>query len=307
MLYDAYHDESKEAGYWHGILLVPQASRVALLAHLAKARAALEYGEPVTLKGIDRKDRKFQCARAWTKIGALSLIQDCKGKVEPVHITHLTYAEGQGRCADLIEITRITEPLGARFILFRERDAHRLMDPGGEFLDYGAKIETTFRMGLKGGLHFLFDPDNPAIIASMHFDGHAHHSGRHLDQRRIVDRLRDDLRDYCHFAEQVPIVDDPSDHRRTGAQPYDDCQFLQLTDLLVGSFRTVLAVSRNPTQAEVAYPVKTLVDRWRRGAARMANSRWHHGFCLTEGWLENGHWRFAEFSARDSTDQMRLL
>jgi len=56
-------------------------------------------------------------------------------------------------------------------------------------------------MGLKGGLHLLFNNDDHVIIKSLHFDGHEHHSGRHIDVDRIVNRM-DGIRDYCSFDEK---------------------------------------------------------------------------------------------------------
>jgi len=38
-------------------------------------------------------------------------------------------------------------------------------------------IETTFRMGLKGGVHLLFDEQSPAIIGNVFIDGDEQYLG----------------------------------------------------------------------------------------------------------------------------------
>ena len=203
---------------------------------------------------------------------------------------------------DIREIIRIAEPLGMKFIVFRERDSLKTLDPDGVFLDHGAKVETTFRMGLKGGLHFLFDESHPATICSLHFDGYEHHK-RHIDEARIVGRLAQGLRPYCTIAGGDIVDDRPSDHRHPNDRHYDDCQFLQLTDLLIGSFRSVLANCKNDAQANVAHPVAGLVEKWKQGAARMKNSRWHRAYCISECYLENGEWHFADLPAKRNDQQ----
>jgi len=308
MQYDVYHDESKEGGYWHGILMVPQERRGDLLAGLAAIRKSTGYAEPLMLKGLDRrKSDRFQCVRASIQFGVVTLIQSLKGyDDEHIRIGSPKYVPGEGLKTEYVEPVRVTNAIRARFILFRERDDHHLMDPHKQFMDYGAKVETTFRMGFKGGLHFLFDDEDPALITSLHFDGYEHHSGRHVDGRRIIGRLCG-LREYCSFVENLQIDDRSSDHRIDKAQLHDDCQLLQLTDLLVGSFRTVLGTSHNEVQREVALPVQRLVERWNQGQARMRNSRWHQGFCISECHLEGENWIFTPISSTESSGQQALF
>jgi hypothetical protein len=193
-----------------------------------------------------------------------------------------------------------------KFIVFRERDCFKFLDPRGDFLDYGAKVETTFRMGFKGGLHFLFSDDTPSIISSIHFDGCLHHK-RHMDEERIVGRLKQSLRHYCQISTSLIIDDQSSDHRQSGhAQSYDDCQFLQITDLLIGSFRTVLADKKNEAQAAVAAPVAELVKKWKCGRKRMKNSRWHRSFCISQCHLQDSRWQFTTLPAKGNDDQLSL-
>lgn len=306
MEYDVYHDESEEAGYWHGMLFVPHPSRVKLLEHIKTIRRETNYEFPLSLKGLKFHGDRFQCLRAAVQLAVAAMMQKTKGSAQKVYVGKRVYDKhSRYRATDYRKIIQITEPLELRFVVFRERDCLELLDPEGHFLDYGAKAETTFRMGFKGGLHLLFDENNPATITSIHFDGYER-NGRHVDADRIIGRLEGGLRPYCRIAKNIQVDDRPSDHRKDNAQDYDDCQFLQLADLLVGGFRTVLADSKNEVQAEVAHPVSELVEKWRAGPARMANSRWNGGFCVSQCYLEDGKWKFSPLPLKVQENQLGL-
>jgi hypothetical protein len=193
---------------------------------------------------------------------------------------------------------------GAKFILFRERDSHQQMRG---YPDYASKVETTFRFAIKGGTHFLGSDEEPIEIIKMHFDGHKHYH-RHLDKNRIIDRLNG-LRSYVSISSRQDLIDDNSlDHRIPDSQAYDDCQLLQLTDLLIGSFRTALGVYTREIHKELAYLVKDLLIDYQKGYVRMRNSRWVNSFWLSECFLDNGKWHFEslEFDKTSSTKQLEF-
>lgn len=52
MIYDIYHDESKEEAYWHGFLFVPRMNRSYLLDLLNEARRNTDYFYQVHYKKI---------------------------------------------------------------------------------------------------------------------------------------------------------------------------------------------------------------------------------------------------------------
>ncbi len=305
MMYDIYHDESQENGFWHGILLVPQNTRKQLLNYLETIRRETNYNSPITFKGLKQKGRRSECIRMWIEVGINALIQDLKGKGYPkIHLRQKTYSKSEKRQAtDFFEIIRMEEPIKAKFILFRERDCHKTMESTW-FPDHAAKIETTFRFGLKGGLHLLFDENESAHITSIHFDGCEHYK-RRIDKRRVVYKLREGLRDYCRIEDNID--DRTSKHNKNDSQDYDDCQLLQLTDLLIGAFRTALSTAKNDIQREVSWMARDLVQKWREGPARMKNSRWYKGFCISECYLEKGKWQFNNLIADVNLNEEPLL
>lgn len=307
MDYDIYHDESKEAGYWHGVLLVPRDSRQKVLEYLATIRKGTRFNRPLSFKDVKCPGARFQCCRAAVQLAVFAMIQDMKGSAENVLIGSRCYDRTTGRQAtDYRAVVTIREAMRLKFIVFRERDAHKFLDPDGDFLDYGAKVETTMRMGLKGGLHMMFDENNPVAICSIHLDGHQHYR-RHVDINRLIGRLKMGLRDYCTIADDISVDDRSYDQREVdGARSYDDWQFLQLTDLLIGSFRTVLADKKNEFQDQVAEPVKMLVDKWKAGRRRMESSRWYRGFCISQCYLDGGSWKFETLPSKENPYQRTL-
>jgi len=298
MDYEIYHDESKERGYWHGILLVPTTSKSRIIEHLKQVRGHTKYHDPLSLKGIKTFGKIFDCAEAWLDYVIGSMITKFRSK-DPYPICTGEKVRGQKQL-DIFENLVQRHPLGVKFILFRDRDQFKDMY---DSLDHGGKFETSFRIAAKGGLHYLFSEDNHARIVKMHFDGHEH-LGRNIDYERIVDRCKG-LRDYCQFKENCPIEDGSSDHRKRVSKEYDNCQLLQLTDLLVGSFRTAFGYSgqgKIQEQGVLAKPIKELVRRYKQGYARMQSSRWRNSFCLSESFIEDDKWQFQDLEYAGSQE-----
>lgn len=278
--YELYHDESKKVGYWHGLFLVPTHKKELIIDYLHRARNYTGYSFPVSLKRIRKRGKLYDRANSWLQIGIGSLRSQTKSQKYPIFLGekenyHYLYPYFEHH-------------IGTEFILFRETKSHKEMN---NFPDHASKIETTFRMGLKGGLHLLGRDDEYLHITRIHFDGYEHYQ-RHVDTDRVRGRLKG-LRDYCSISNDRELIDDrSSDHRKDDCQDYEDCQLLQLTDLLVGSFRTVLGATPNEIHRSIVHPVRELVNRYRQGYARMQNSRWRNSFCMSQCYLDDGSWKF---------------
>lgn len=295
MDYELYHDESLEGGYWHGMLLVPIWKKQEYLDLLIAARKNTNYNEKFGIKDVRKKwGQIYNCASAWVQIGVVCMRSNVNGFHEYVFM-----GENKANQYQRVDLT------GLKFILFRERDKHKEMTG---YKDNASKIETTFRFGLKGGLHFLGSNEEPISIEKIHFDGYEHHH-RHIDKARIRDRI-DGLREYCHISNRPDLIDDRrSNHDDPASQEYGDCQYLQLTDLLIGCFRTSFGYVKKDVHQKLALPVKRrLVNEYNKGFARMRNSRWFNSFTLSQCYLENGQWKF-EGIERNSNEgtQLKLL
>jgi len=296
MDYELYHDESKVEGYWHAILLVPVAKKQLLLQLLSQARQNTHYIEPLGIKKIKRCNRIYDCADSWVQIGVAALMSQTKTQPYPIFLGSNIVGQKHYSLFNIV--------VGAKFILFKNRD--NLEEMTGH-LDYGSKVETTFRIGLKGGLHLLGNQSEGIHITRMHFDGYAHYQ-RHLDHDRIIERLKG-LRDYCSISTAADVIDDRSgNHKKAECQEYDDCQILQLTDLLIGCFRTVLTpvTKTKEIHRKLAQPVKNIVDRYQQGSARMWNSRWRNSFCMSQCYLESGSWEYEEIECIEAREGQQL-
>ena len=296
--YELYHDESTEKGYWHGILLVPIEKKHLILEYLEQVRHNTSYFDPISIKNVKKVNRVFSCASSWIQIG-LGFLRS-RAKTEPYPVS-LGKRNNRQNYVNLPPVAT-----GLKFILFHERDN---LDAMTGYPDRASKVETTFRFAIKGGMHFLGSDEQSIYIEKMHFDGHEHYL-RHLDRNRIVGRLQG-LREYCSISDRADNIDDrSSDHRKKEeSQAYDDCQLLQLTDLLIGSFRTALGVVTRNIHKELATLSKDLISDYQKGFARMRNSRWFNSFWLSECFLQNGEWHFEilDFIENDSTNKQLSL
>ncbi len=127
MVYDIYHDECKEDGYWHGFLFVPRDSRDALLNLLSSARDNTTYDgyfHYVTIGQSANPDgKKYIAAEAWTSIGCNALQQQKLRKFPP----DVLLGRKPTR-KSTAEYRRLTALLKCKFVLFRENDRHRNME-----------------------------------------------------------------------------------------------------------------------------------------------------------------------------------
>lgn len=296
--YELYHDESARNGYWHGMLLVPVCQKEALVSYLEAARAEVGYPHKISFKKINRPGAKRDLAEAWLSI-ALGFMRS-----ESKHIRYYYYTGARGEREKAHHLLD-EQACGLKFIIFRERDNHAEML---HYPDETSKVETSFRFGFKGGLHYLFSSENPVCVTRFHFDGYLH-QGRHIDRQRVVARLSG-LRGYCGVADQADLIDDrASDPNAQDSQPYGDCQLLQLTDLLIGSFRAAFGYYSNQSQWLLARYARTLVDRYKQGLPRMRSSRWNRAFCMSQCHLEEGSWRFETINLmeEEGVTQLPLL
>jgi hypothetical protein len=285
--YHLYHDESQVDGFWHGILLVPQDSKTALNSLLQQVRQNTGYTASLGIKKLEKgKQRIYSTIEAWLLIAVAAMRSRTANKTFQIH-----YGQRQ-RGRPVYETS--DHCFGLKFILFRCIDNHSGLSLLNE---HAAKVETTFRVGLKGGMHYLGSIDNPIHISTMHFDGHKHY-GRNIDKNRVLGRLTG-LREYCSFDfNETPIHDHSSDHCLVNAEEYGDCQLLQLTDVLIGACRSFLGFSTQPLHTKVAHPVKYFIEAYMRGFQGYSNSRWYPSFWMSQCQVRNQAWEFTTLEKR---------
>jgi len=280
---DIYHDESKENGYWHGILVVPRESRPALLQSLADARRHTQFNFPIGVKGMKPgKTGKLNCLKAFVSIGVASMIRH--GDAE--YITGERFFDGTTMRTQYAQM----KPLNVKFAALRCAQNFENL----ALKDYKKGVETTLRIGIKGLLHYASTVPGfePLCIRSLHMDGHEHYTGR-LDEMRILGRLQGELRSGITIADDARILDASGNHLRKGCAAYDDCQLLQMTDTLIGSLRIGLTAPQHLVHRErCTIPVLRVYERALEGWARMKNSRWGMNFSASAMNVPNGEITF---------------
>jgi hypothetical protein len=163
-------------------------------------------------------------------------------------------------------------------------------------------IETTFRMGIKGGIHKLFDESDPITIGNVFIDGHEQYVGmfgRNFSINHTLQRLARERRDYVSFVDGPQLIPQRSDHNLIErAQDPNDSHLLQLCDVLIGGFRFHSCLgNREHPRYEMSRHCKVLLEHEQENGARMAQSRYHNGFSLQQAWIERDEWNFAPLCA----------
>jgi len=288
-VYDIYHDESREESYWHGFLFVPRSKKEYLLDLLDRARKNIGFYEEISYKDIRKTDRPARkrpsLIESWTSV-ALAALQQQKLLNLPIPF-HLG-----GKPKEYI--ARLDELIKCKFVIFKEKDKHQKMFHGMSGLEC---IETTFRMGIKGGIHRLFNEENPIIVGNVFIDGNKHYIrefGRSFDVKRSLRRFAIERRSYVEFLKDSKLIPQHSNHKMI--KPYqktEDSHLLQLCDILIGGtrFHSFCPDSCN-IKYRISLPCRELLSREQNNYYRMRQSRFFNGFALNEAWLENDEWKF---------------
>jgi len=276
-----YHDEikdSKDNPVAHGFLIVPVRSFNILLNDL------LYYKEKYHIPESRLHWQKFsgtklslemKCARDWLNclIG---------GMANERYIKHES-------------MERHTATLGLRFCAIFMDSLDELSDDFWQWCGSGErtvkKFETLLRIGLKGGLHFLYNEDYRVGVKEFYTDAGAFH--RKLDSGRIVDRLRYEVNPYIRLEDHLHIASAESDHKK--AQSGKDtvtAHFLQLCDVALGATSFVCLKHDHKTKWVIARGLKNLLDKRKRGFSGFSQSRHFKTFTITKAEIRGGVWNF---------------
>jgi len=295
MEYNIYHDESQEAGYWHGLLFVPQRSNSEIISFLKNIRKQCGYGDyqRLNFKGLKSKGKQFRAIRMSLQLFVLLLRRDIKMEIDGNTgntVYDLRSKHSGINCEPILMLNKI---YGVKFILLKEKNAHNKME---HYVDHTSKIETTFRFALKGGCYFMFDYSNPISIEKIFFDGHQHY-GRHIDKYRIIKNLQSEFRSYCTINSNFGIDDRQLRNRK-------DNSFIMMNfiDSIVSAWRCLISKTySNIYQRDVIQPLHNLFKRWQENKIlKNSHSRWFQCFSLSECWIEKSEWHFSNFGLENN-------
>jgi len=306
IIYDIYHDESKEEAYWHGFYFVPRINRNNLLSLLKDARENTGYFHQVHYQRIKSKTKcnsiKAIIIHSWTTIGVSSLQQQKLYKMPP-----LVFMGRIPRKKKPI-YTKLNDLIKCRFAVFKEKDKHQKMF----FKDDNLRnIEITFKMALKGALHKLFSNDDPVIIGNIFIDGDEQYFGeygRNINTGKIIRKLQLEKKDYVNFLDNSRIIPQKSNHiKLKSGQNAEDSQLLQLCDILIGGVRFhSYCPDTNFTKYRISELCKYLLEHDQNNIARMKESRYFNGFLLNEAWIENDEWIFDQLNVAKNNKSEQL-
>jgi len=296
IIYDIYHDESKEEAYWHGFYFVPRINRNYLLSLLNGARTNTGYDYQVHYQRIKSKTKctnpKAIIINSWTTIGVFSLQQQKLHKIPP-----FVYMGGIPRKIKPIYI-QLEDLIKCRFAVFKEKDKHQKMFFKNDNL---RNIEITFKMALKGALHKLFSNNDPVTVGNIFIDGDEQYIGeygRNLNTTKIIRKLQIEKREYVNFLDNSKIIPQRSNHLKLrSGQNAEDSNLLQLCDILIGGVRFHSYYPNiNITKYRISELCKYLLEHDQDNIARMKESRYFNGFLLNEAWIENDEWKFCQLN-----------
>lgn len=281
--YEIYHDESKDGGYWHAFLFIPVDRKQLLIDYLKKFKNDINANvKDISFKGVSLKAKKNhdkpRIIRYWISFCVAALQQQKCVQFPPCYYSLKN------------KIEKLNQLIGAKLVILRIDNNHNDMF---EHMDNLSRIETTMRMGMKGGLHGLFFEDEKIIINQFYIDGNEHYIGcygRDLDNDNILKRLSVELKENILFKDNCEIFP-------VAKKDYDSNNserlLIQLTDLMLGAIKFM---NTNNDFKSIRYwmsgSLSTLLDRDQNNYVRMKESRFFKGFLISGAKIIDGIWNF---------------
>lgn len=288
-----YHDESKGVfkNVWaHGLLFIPQSGSAELLSRLWEARR--RHGcEHKKLRFADISGGKI-CATD----GSIAIQEWIQYGVEALRNKGSRVFRPPLNCK-----------LGVVFFnASLDLDMYGGQTRDEKMLRY---FETVLRMLLKGCAHYLYGPDNKLRIKGIVTDGEPWRRG--LDETRILERLALEAREYVDIHRTAYIEGITSDHTADDCTDRNKAQFLQLTDLMLGSvihacFRDL---RRGSKKEIIIRPVREMLQKQQRGR-NFQRSGHYRAFTISFAHIERGQWNFQRVDARQivyENNQLKLF
>jgi hypothetical protein len=286
-IHNIFYDECKEDGYWHCFLFIPRNKIGVLYDLLNKSRTQYKYKNFIHYKNIGAKAKyntpRCQIIQTWLYI--------------------LYYILQQQKLDALIDwgnknIERMTTFFGARLSIFRQKENHRDMF---DKMSYQAKVEATFRMGLKNGLHFLFSKETP-IIDKIYVDFKEEDFHKSFDENSLFHRIKDEVKSNISFTDDSKVIPISKEEYKF------DCPIstiMQFVDVIIGSVRNYIEQQADfKARFKASKFLDGLLDKNTTNFARMRNSRFVNGISMTDAFIVDGSWEFEKLKKRIDNQQM---
>jgi hypothetical protein len=288
-IYNIFYDECKENGYWHCFLFIPKDKTDLLFKLLNKARSQYRYTNFIHYKKI-RANAKYNTPR-------------CQVIQSWLYI--LNYILQQQKLNATIDwgnknFEKMKTVFGAKLSVFRQKENHRDMF---NKMSYQSKVEATFRMGLKSGLHFLFSNEIP-IVDKVYVDFNKEDFHKYFDETNLFHRIKDETKSNITFTEDSKVIPISKDDYKV------DCpisEIMQFVDVIIGSVRNYIEQQSDfKARFKVSKFLDDLFSKDTTNFARMKNSRYFKGFSLTDAYIDNGLWKFEQLRKHIDNKQMTI-
>lgn len=291
---EIYHDEIKDSNnnpVAHSFLCVPTRSKNILLNDLLWARNKRRVNNyKLNFKYLSgaKFNRQYECTRDWL----MCLINGMANKKYTSIRNFINFPA-----------------LGLRYFAIFMPSLNRLSDDYFKWCSDSEKIirkfETLMRIGLKGGLHYLYSSGYKVRIMRFVTDSYAFH--RELDSKRIIKRLEAEKESYVEFAHNLKIESLESDHRKKSCNDMIAAHLLQLSDLMLGSISFCCIKNNHLIKEVVVKKVKELLDKRKRGRNFIKSSH-YKTYAITICNIENNNWTFKNLENKivENISQMKL-
>lgn len=293
--YEIWHDEYRgddtENEYWHGIFFLPVNKKGIILEILKKIRKEHEIGENVNVKFAGTLKKKIYGSIIENNLSLFThslIVREDKANTKIFNRTNKNIYE-----KTFNHFIEINEVLGCKFVLFYIPNNHS--DFKKYPMDYSERVETTFRIGFKGGIHLLFSEANPINITKFHFDGCEHH-GRNIDLSRIT---KGSFRSYCSFDSNCHIDDNHLINR-----DIDSKILISFVDNIIGGWAAKLKNKKD--SQNILFPLDVLHQRLiEKKIIKNINSAWYKSIFVSKLEIINKKILFPDFF--ENKNQMKLL
>lgn len=287
--YEIYHDENKENRIAHGYLLVPVRVKEKLLQEIEKIRERYNLDSKLHYSTLTGK------------------VENIKHKAvrDLLYIMHDAF-----RTKRYARSMWGNQPPRCKFVLFVKKNINKMSS--GYFTGFNTsrneidirKIETLLRIGLKGGLHYLFDENNKIKISGFFTDGLAWH--RPFDKNRICQRLYEHKRNFVDFDPSLNINPIISDHKDERCSDYNRAQLLQACDCVLGAFINCIFGGRQDSyKTKVAQPIRLIMEKHKKRKGNVKHSGHYRCFTITQSSLVEGKWSYKSLELLEIDRQVK--
>lgn len=287
--YYLYHDECKEAGFWHAYLLVPQSFRELLASTLRKARQEHRLqAKRLSFKSLS-KDAHYSCARSYFTIVAAALQQQKPNNMFPFYS-----GRGGTRNGSHSHYSTFDDPPGCKAtVLYFPQGLQAFTHCEGDVVK---QIEVSFRIGAKSLINYLLNSSSSSELIMCYLDGEKHYRGR-LRKKQTLRVLEDSSKGHIRIQPDCEIHGEGLEG--------DDRIILDALDIFLGAIRYRAGIIPEKVsdggkmrRLNIAKDSEKHVEYLSRHAAGKRNSRFYRGLSLSEARIDNNEFNFSELTAR---------